>query len=180
MKPVGPFGPELDALRADPNRAPVLRAGDRLLRHLTFELTEAGAQRSEVINRFALAGDEHLQAVAARTTGPQLFRQPALDDLRLTLDSRLPPQRRPVKDRSDPRVAAQLVRLSRPERGGEDENVRLQTLERDDARGRAAVTGGGHQGHRRRGSDLRLASLLEPGLQDLKRIGGRIVSRPHA
>ena len=51
---VGSLGPELDYIRCDPDRAPVLRAGHGTISQLGLQRFESGAQTVEVVDYLAL------------------------------------------------------------------------------------------------------------------------------
>ncbi len=140
----------------------------RAIRGLHLECRQALAQRGQVGDRLALAGDVRLQLVGAGAGGEELLGELAAGEACVALDPRLAAQGRPVEDRGGAGVGAQLLGLAGPEAGGEDERAVLESLERDDpSRGSAVGIGGGER-HRRGGRDLGLAGLLEPAGQELE------------
>src|SRR3954471_23643231 len=81
VEAIGGFAPELDPLGHDSDRAPVLRALDRLLGHLRPHAIKAFAQRLVRLDRLALPRDDRLQLVIARPAREQLLGQRPLGDL---------------------------------------------------------------------------------------------------
>ena len=64
-------------------------------------LLETLAQRGEIFDRLALAGDQRLQLMIARPAGEQLLGKLTLRDRGLSLDPHLAAKRRPVEDGRD-------------------------------------------------------------------------------
>jgi hypothetical protein len=85
-------------------------------------------------------------------------------------DVHLAPERGPVEQQRDVRVLGDLARLARPQRGGEDERVVLEALQRDGPRGRARALADGHERDRSRSRHTVLARFGEPGAEQLERL----------
>src|SRR5690606_31026644 len=163
MEPIGPVGPELDAIGDEPEPGPEVRAGDRLVREPLLDLRDTGEKVLVRRKRPALLGSPGADLAPARPRGEVGVRLLRRNRLNRPLDAYLHLERLPMEAKRRVRVRRDFEGLSALQVGVEDEAAFVGTLQQHHAYGGPSLPVGSGECHRGRFGDGALLRLLEEG-----------------